>query len=369
MQAYRYPPLAPGPGDKALEEILRHIAVPKDVLGEAKARRNLVCELAMRHPATRATWYSGSIAHGTHNSPLGDADCGVMVDRRSLEFRAYGPDAEGAGLGPEMFIQTFAETILPAVRASGYPNADVDLSGNRAIKFMFNARVDFGELGEVDPYVDLIIGLDRRDQPGIWIPNRRKNGWDAAHPQKHTELMTERDPQELVVHRAHLIRLGKRAIKRDGQEPREPAMCSWNFSALGLEHVSERTPLARAFATLFSDASASIAAGLTEDPAKVADTIALPDGVTNRDSSERLAQMARIVAAAAEAPSLTEARRILSTLFGVEIDEIRARHQSVTRSSPLNPALRSGNAAAIGAALGMPAAAKATRSHGGTTCR
>lgn len=256
-----------------------------------------------------------------------------------------------------MFIPTFAETILPAVRASGYPNADVDLSGNRAIKFMFNARVELGELGEVDPYVDLIVGLDRRDQPGIWIPNRRKNGWDAAHPQEahRAELMTERDPQELVVHRAHLIRLGKRAIKRDGQEPWEPAMCSWNFSALGLEHVSERAPLARALATLFSDASASIAAGLTEDPAKVADPIALPDGVTNHDSSERLVQMARIVAAAAEAPSLTEARSILSTLFGVEIDEIRAKHQSVTRDSPLNLALRSGDG--LWTETGSPASA------------
>ena len=64
--------------------------------------------------------------------------------------------------------------------------------------------------------------------------------------------MTARDPQELVVHRAHLIRLGKRAIKRDGQEPRVPAMCAWNFSALGLEHVSEREPLATALAALLA---------------------------------------------------------------------------------------------------------------------
>lgn len=258
--------------------------------------------------------------------------------------------------------------VLPAVRGAGYPTAEVDLSGNRAIKFMFNSRVDFGELGEVDPYVDLLVGLDRRDAPGIWIPNRSKNGWDAAHPQKHTELMTTRDPQELIVHRAHLIRLGKRAIKRDGQEPRVPAMCSWNFSALGLEHVSGREPLATALAMLLTDASTSIVEGLTEDPAGVAARIALPDGMTNEQSAERLAQMARIVHAAAEAASLAEARRILSTLFGVEIDGIRARHQSVTRSSPLNPALRSGNAAAVGAALGVPELKKPTRSHGGPRC-
>jgi hypothetical protein len=189
-----------------------------------------------------------------------------------------------------MFIRSFAEMILPTLRAAGYANAEVDLSGNRAIKLMFKSRVDFGDLGEVDPYVDLIVSLDRRDGPGIWIPNRKRNGGDAAHPQKHTELMTDRDPQELVVHRAHLIRLGKRAIKRDGQAPRVPAMCSWNFSALGLEHVSERAPLAGALAALLADASTSIAAGLTEDPAKVAEPIALPSGVTNPQSAERLAQ-------------------------------------------------------------------------------
>lgn len=269
------------------------------------------------------------------------------------------------GLGPEEFIQTFAKVVLPLLRAGGYPDADVDLSGNRAIKFVFNAPLDFGELGPVDPYVDLIVGLDRREGPGIWIPNRRENGWDAAYPQKHTELMTQSDPQELVVHRAHLIRLGKRAIKRDGQEPRIPAMCSWNFSALALEHVEGRAPLAGALGTLLSDASRSIAVGLTEDPAKVADPISLPDGMTNEESAARLAQMAMIVAAAAEAASVSEARRVLSTLFGIEIDEIRAREKATVQRNPLNPALRSGDAAAIGAALGTPDMRKTTRSHGG----
>jgi hypothetical protein len=369
VQTYRYPPLTPGPGDKALAEVLHHIAVPRDVLGEAKARRNLVCEIAMQHPAARATWYAGSIAHGTHNSPLGDADCGVMVDRRSMEFRAFGPDAEGAGRGPEEFIQSFAQSVLPGLRAAGYPDAEVDLTGNRAIKFMCNSRVDFDEFGVVDPYVDLIVGLDRRDAPGIWIPNRRENGWDAAHPQRHTELMTACDPRETVVHRAHLVRLGKRGIKRDGQEPRGPAMCSWNFSALALEHVTERGPLASSLAGLLTNASASIANGLTEDPAKVAEPISLPDGITNAESAVRLQAMARIVSAAAEAASLIGARRILSGLFGVEIDEIRAHEQNVVRRSPLNPALRTGDVAAIGTALGAPDLKKTTRSHGDRPCR
>jgi hypothetical protein len=369
MQSYRYPPLTPGPGDKAVEQILRHIAVPREVLSEAKRRRNLVCDLAMGHQAALGTWFSGSIAHGTHNSPLGDADCGVMVDRRSLEFRAYGPDADGVGLGPEGFIRAFADIILPSLRAHGYPDAEVDLDGNRAIKFLFNQRVEFDELGEVDPYVDLIVGLNRRDAPGIWIPNRRKGGWDAAHPQRHTELMTRVGSQELIVHRAHLIRLGKRAIKRDALPAGTPAMCSWNLSALALIHVEERTALASALASLLWEASESIAVRLTPDPARVADPIALPRGVTNAQAAERLGRMAMSVAAAANATSLLEARRILSPVFGTEIDEIREREKFAVRRNPLNAALRTRDAAAVGAALGTVEPPKLTRSHGGGPCR
>ncbi|HZJ10665.1 MAG TPA: hypothetical protein VFD39_13280, partial [Trueperaceae bacterium] len=266
---------------------------------------------------------------------------------------------------PEEFIQSFAAVVLPILRDNGYSAAEVDLSGNRAIKFKFNTPIDFGELGPVDPYVDLIVGLDRREGPGIWIPNRRKNDWDAAHPQKHTELMTQRDSQELIVHRAHLIRLGKRAIKRDGQEPRVPAMYSWNFSALALKHVEDRAPLASTLGDLFSDAAVSIAAGLTEDPAGVADPIALPDGMSNEEAAARLSKMAAFVSKAAQAGSLVEARCILSPMFGTEIDEIRAREKERVRDNALNPALRSGNATAIGAALGTTDPPKATRSHGG----
>lgn len=369
MQSYHYPPLTPNPGDKALEEILRHIGVPVDQLSEAKARRNLVCDVARSHEAARATWYSGSIAHGTHNSPLGDADCGVMVDRRSPEFRAYGPDAGPGGLGPEGFIRSFATRILPRLHDNGYPDAEVDLSGNRAIKFEFNAPVALEELGEIDPYVDLIVGLDRRDAPGIWIPNRRRNGWDPAHPQRHTELMTERDAQEIVVHRAHLIRLTKRAIKRDALLQGVAIMCSWNVSAIALDRVGERGPLAASLAAFLQAAANDIARGLTDDPAHVAGPISLPDGMTRAIASQRLSEMADIVSRAASATNLVEARRILSALFGVEIDEIRARERNVVRTNPLNPALRGKDVAAVGAALGASDPVKRTRSHGGRRCR
>ena len=81
--------------------------------------------------AANRSYRSGSIAHGTHNSPLGDADGGVVIDRRPHEFRAYGPDAPGGGLGPEAFYRSFAAFIEPRVRAAGYPDLSLDLTGDR----------------------------------------------------------------------------------------------------------------------------------------------------------------------------------------------------------------------------------------------
>ena len=364
MPTYRYPPLVESPADRVVESILRQIAVRDDVLNEAKKRRRLICRLAMQHEAARRWYYSGSIAHGTHNAPLGDADCGVVLNRMFERFRAFGPDAEGAGKGPEEFIHMFAAFILPRLRAEGYPDAELDLTGNRALKFVFNSAVDFDELGPVDPYVDLILGLTRRDGEGLWIPNRRNRGWDASHPERHTELMTSVDPQPLVVHRAHINRLGKRAVKRDDViDGRIQVMCSWNLGALSLGIVLERKALATALADFFAGASTAIGEGLTKDPAKVSDPISLPEGVTLQIASARLAEMAAVVYASIGATNEFAARRALAPLFGAEIDAIREREKRVT-IHPLNDALRSRNALAIGTAAGATVPLKRTRSDG-----
>ncbi|MCW3020023.1 MAG: hypothetical protein JWN10_2331 [Solirubrobacterales bacterium] len=350
------------PVDGVLQEILKEIAVPVSVLAEAKRRRDLVLTIAMEHKAARARYISGSVAHGVHNKPLEDADCGVLIDRRFDEFRAFGPDAEGIGEGPEAFIQLFVQFITPRVQARGYPDAQVNLDGNRAIKFEFNETVDIDDWGPVDPYVDLIVGLARADGRGLWIPNRRQNSWDAADPQHHTWLMTERDKKALRVHRAHVLRLAKRAIKRDEFiTGRVKVMCSWNLSALALEHIAETRPIGEALAGFLDDAAASIQVSLTEDPSPAIERpIGLPDGVTQALAAERLHEMADILATAAGMASAAGARAELQQLYGVEIDSIRERQRSI-----LNRAFRSPSAAAAtAAAISLPAPVKPTRSHG-----
>lgn len=350
------------PADGALEKILTEISVRMAVLEEARTRRDRVLRVCEEHDAARdrSGFPSGSVAHGTTNNPLEDADCGIKVDRRFHEFRVFGPDSD-EDRGPEAFIQLFAEFVLPRLRRR-HPAAEVDLSGNRAIKFLINEPIEFDNLGVVDPYVELIVGLDRVEEPGIWIPNRRRRGWDPADPELHTELMVARHPQPLRTHRAHVLRLAKRAVKRDGHAPdRIPVMCSWNLSALALEIVTEVLPIGEALERFFRGSSERIAFALTEDPAPaVIEPIGLPEGMTREASSIRLSQMADVIASARSQQSEPGARLELDALFGVEIRAIRDREARAARD-----AYGSGDRAGAAAILGMPAASrKPTRSHG-----
>lgn len=365
-QRYKHPPILRSPADHVLERILREISVSADVLAEAKKRRNLVCRLAASHEAASHSYFSGSIAHGTHNSPLGDADCGVVIDRRK-GFRLFGPESQIGQQGPEALYRDFAAFIQPKLEGAGYPSATLDLTGKRAIKFVFNDPIEFDELGPVDPYVDLIVALRRDEEAkGLWIPNRATGWWDPANPGRHTWLMTERDEKALSVFRAHVLRLGKRAVKRDGAvRGRIQVICSWNLSALGLEVVRETQPLAVGLAECLSLASRKIAQGPTDDPAEVAGPIGLPEGSSCELAAERLGAMAEVVWKAIESRSEAGARAILQPLFGAELESIQRREMRETlKSHPLHRALGSGGPAAVATALGTGVPLKPTASDG-----
>jgi hypothetical protein len=344
----------------ALTEILKEISVPIEVLKEARRRRNLVLRIAEEHDAARdgAGFPSGSVAHGTTNNPLEDADCGIKVNRRFKEFRVFGPDA-AEDRGPESFIRLFSDFVLPRLRRH-YPSAEVDLEGNRAIKFLCHETVQIDEWGPVDPYVELIVGLDRADGPGIWIPNRRHGSWDPADPELHTELMTQRDPDALRVLRAHALRLAKRAVKRDAANGGVAVMCSWNLSALGLGLITETGQLGVTFRDFLRGAAADISLRLTEDPAPaVVEPIKLPEGVSQEAASLRLNEMADIVEGALGADTKAGARAHLEALFGPEIEDILAREKR-----QMNWGLRARDASTVAGVLGAERAPKTTRSGG-----
>ncbi len=346
------------PAETVIEEILDEIRVPKPILDEAKDRRNQVLEIADDHPAGRAPFRSGSVAHGTGNKPLEDADGGEMINRRYEEFRVYGPD--GSGEGPTRFVESFRALIEREVRRT-YPNATATTVGQkRSIKIEFHAPVDFDEWGEVDPYVDFIVGLGiADDSTGIWIPNLETDSWDPGDPQYHTYLMTKKDPRELSIYRAKILRLAKRAVKRDAANGGVAVVCSWNRSALALEYFEEVTTLSEGLERFLAYASDQIALILTPDPSDViTDPIKLPKGVTQQQASARLAEMAAVVRGANSQLSVAGARTELSGIFGDEIKAVSAREGRNLRN-----ALQSGDAAAVGAAVDSSFTQKKTSSY------
>ena len=153
-----------------LRSILEEISVPLDVLKEARARRDLVLSIAAAHQAARARYSSGSVAYGTTNSPLEDADGGIKINRRLQDLREFGPDAPSGGLRPEGLMEHFGLYVVERLRRRGYPNATVDFTGNRAVKFYFHAPVEIDKFGEIDPYVDFIVGLARSEAFGAVDP-------------------------------------------------------------------------------------------------------------------------------------------------------------------------------------------------------
>ncbi|HKN45982.1 MAG TPA: hypothetical protein VJW23_18880, partial [Propionibacteriaceae bacterium] len=174
------------------------------------------------------------------------------------------------------------------------------------------------------------------------------------------ELMVMRHPEALRVLRAHVLRLAKRAVKRDAANGGVAVMCSWNLSALALELVTETESIGVALRDFLCAAASSIAAGLTEDPAPaVLEPIKLPEGVTREMAATRLAEMAAVVEQALGAHTPAGARAHLATLFGAEIKAILAREEK-----QMNRGLRAQDAGAVASALRVAQAPKRTRSGG-----
>lgn len=320
-----------------LEEIRLEISASDDDLREARFRRRLVLEAAVKF-GVASSFNSGSLAHATVNNPVNDADCGIVLDRRT--HSTLGPDSADEE-GPDEIMDAVRNAVMPIVRET-YPDARGELI-KRAILIKFKEPNEDG----VDPTVDLIVGLTRKDESGIWIPNRNSGGWDASHPQAHTKMLTA-EPKNLRVHRARIIRLAKAAIKSDPT----PALISFNVEALALESIVEVDGLAESLHLFFSEAASSIGEALTEDPAEVSGKIKLPEGMTRAQSSKRLRFFADKVEEAVDAEDRDAAEAALAQVFPDQFPDIEQSENDEAAA-----ALRSGNEDAIKKALAIAPAA------------
>jgi hypothetical protein len=224
------------------------------------------------------TFKSGSVAHGSVNNPVDDADGGLVLDR--WIYVELGPDS-AEGQGPEEIVGEVREHVMSIVRET-YPNARSRLIKRATLIHFKEPNAD-----GVDPSVDLVVALTRKDADGLWIPNRDKDDWDASHPEQHTRLLTA-DDKTRRLHRARVIRLAKAAIKGDSA----PALISFNVEALALTHITKARTLAESLQLFFDKTASSIKVGLTDDPAGVSGNIKLPDGMTRERSAKRLRRFA-----------------------------------------------------------------------------
>jgi hypothetical protein len=313
--------VAVGLVDGILDEIRAELAPSEDVLGAARDRRKRVLAAARGYPGVLRTFSSGSIAHGTANGDT-DADCGVVLDRRI--YQELGPDGDGVGPGDPV------EALRAFLREELGEEGGIEFGlTKRAIKVTFDEPID----GQ-DPSVDLIVGLERRDAPGIWIPNLERARWDPSHPQKHTELFISR-PRSVRRVWARSTRLAKGWNKQFSQ----PAVCSFNVEVFVWRVVEDGMRLSDALQELFSHGAAELKERNTPDPAGVSKPIKTL--IERKQAAGRLERAAALMAEALEGDGDEETvRAALAKLFP---DYVKPPGASASKAG-FADALRRGNA-------------------------
>ena len=242
-----------------LNDVHAELAPSDDTLSAARSRRDEVLAKAKSYRGALRTYNSGSIAHRTANHDT-DADCGVVLDRRS--HPSLGPDGEGEA--PNETVEEVREFLREGLKED-HPDIRFRVT-KRAIKVSFNEPLD----DETDPSVDLIVALTRKNGQGLWIPNMETQDWDASDPEYHTKVLTD-EPADLRRVRAKVIRLAKGWNTQFA----EPGLCSFNIEALALSCITEEHGVPDGLAEFFRFAASDLKKRFTPDPAGVSKPIKL----------------------------------------------------------------------------------------------
>lgn len=335
--------------DNILVDIQRKIAPSDETLEAARSRRDEVLSVARGYRGALRTYTAGSIAHRTANDDT-DADCGIVLDRRS--YYELGPDGDGGA--PNEIVEDVRAYIRDHLNGQ-HPDIAFRLT-KRAIKVTFNEPLRDGS----DPSVDLIVALTR-GAGALWIPNLERKCWNPSDPEYHTRLLTA-EPAGLRRMRAKVIRLAKAWNKQYFQ----PGLCSFNIEALALEALKEETGVAEGLATLFKHAASDLSKRQTPDPAGVSAPIKT---LTDRETvTGRLGEAAKVLEHALSSDNENDARDDLANVYWVYITPPLGS----SSKAAFVKALREGNSAvrvvpggsiSIVSPAGVPL--KTTRAYGG----
>lgn len=334
--------------DDILVEIQKKIAPSDETLEAVRSRRDEVLSIAGRYVGTLRTYTAGSIAHRTANDDT-DADCGVVLDRRS--YHELGPDGDGGV--PNDIVEDVRSYIRDRLK-DRHPDIAFRLT-KRAIKVTFNEPLPDGS----DPSVDLIVALTRA-AGALWIPNLEQKRWDASDPECHTRLLTA-EPAGLRRMRAKVIRLAKAWNKQYSQ----PGLCSFNIEALALEAIKEEVGVADGLATFFNYAASDLSKRQTPDPAGVSAPIKTP--IERQTAASRLGKAAETLETALNSDNENDARDDLASVYWVYVTP----SPGSSSKAAFAKALREGNSAvrvvpgSISVAGSAGVALKTTRAYGG----
>lgn len=247
-----------------LRDILEDIQPDDRVLAAARVRRDESRRVAARFGGALRHYGSGSLQQGTAIGTGLDADCGVVLDRRT--YPGLGPDGEG----PRKIVEE-VRTFLRDEMKDAHPDIRFRV-GDRAIKITYHEPVDGStdRTDDNDPTVDLIVALTHPDK-GLFIPKKihGMNTWDRSHPEKHNELF--KTPKEVRRLRQEVARLFKAWNKQYDR----PALSSFNITVLVWEALTENLDLAEALLQALSHAASSLERKRTDDPAGVSGSIKL----------------------------------------------------------------------------------------------
>ena len=245
---------------EAIERVRGAIAAPNGVLTEARERRDATLDAAAEYHGVRRSYRCGSLESRFENRPVEDADCGIVLDRRT--HREIGPD--GDGKSPIAVVEELQEIIGPVLRER-WPNTR-GRKMRRGLRFHLGAPLADGH----DPYVDLVVAMERRDDPGLWIPDLNVPSWSPSHPERHIELFASGTEAERRTRR-RTARLAKAWNKQYSQ----PGLSSFNIAALALEADLGAATEARALLAWFDHAAEALSERRTADPAGVSGAIKL----------------------------------------------------------------------------------------------
>jgi hypothetical protein len=293
--------------NEVLQRVVRNTKISKEVVVEARARRDLIFQIAETYVGALNTVRSGSIAHGTLILKLDDADGSLVLDRK--QYPEYTPDGEGEA--PNELVKDVANYMRPLVQQV-FPNVYVSINHKRAIYFRFRSPMD-DEQGH-DPTVDLVVSLSR-DAGGLWIPNLNKEIWQPSDPAMHTSMVLDAK-KETNNKITAIIRLAKLYAKQ-WSDP--VLLSSFHLTALALETRGKDKSVVDGLIDLFRHAEKQLARYNSPDPAGISESIKIPEGRTREKLVSKLKKAAdtleEAISLESEGGTLNEISDALKPLF------------------------------------------------------